>query len=563
MKVKKPKVANNKVGEENQALVKVKSKKAFNKLNKKSKVIEKPKEEYNVEKLQSELSAILSGSFGKKLNKCVEDINAAETVKVTKKKKLLKKTDGDDKKQEVSKSDSSVNTVKPNKKNKVVTQSIEVSENVKNEKLGNKIKKDKPQLKTAVQENETNVERKKFKKEKPVKNKNKASKEIKINKVELINEKLKSKKNKVNNIGNKNENRKLITDKEEDDSKDFKNVKKNKGHLSNKQKTNEKLDNESNNKKVKTELIEKKEEVKVEAEDTTTSSMFPHMENKKAKKKANLMHSNVDSNIDYKRNNVSEKSVDLAKILQDEKKLKLYNMLNEAKTKPVKLAGKRKMAKLPLRERMMEKLKAARFRYLNEQIYTTDGSEAKAMFQSDPAAFKAYHEGFSQQVNRWPINPVDVIIESIKKMSKNLVIADFGCGDAKIAKSVENTVHSFDLVASDDAVTACDMSNVPLENSSVDVAVFCLSLMGTNLQDYIKEANRVLKMGGILKIAEVESRFDKVETFISGISHFGFKKTWNNLANDIFFFIDFKKTANVKGKQLPTVSLKPCLYKKR
>lgn len=39
------------------------------------------------------------------------------------------------------------------------------------------------------------------------------------------------------------------------------------------------------------------------------------------------------------------------------------------------------------------------------------------------------------------------------------------------------------------------MAHVPLENESVDVAVFCLSLMGTNLQDYILEANRVLKIG--------------------------------------------------------------------
>ncbi len=38
-------------------------------------------------------------------------------------------------------------------------------------------------------------------------------------------------------------------------------------------------------------------------------------------------------------------------------------------------------------------------------------------------------------------------------------------------------------------------SSTPLHDSSVDVAVFCLSLMGTNLKDYLKEANRVLKEG--------------------------------------------------------------------
>lgn len=33
----------------------------------------------------------------------------------------------------------------------------------------------------------------------------------------------------------------------------------------------------------------------------------------------------------------------------------------------------------------------------------------------------------------------------------------------------------------------------PLDSSSVDVAVFCLSLMGTDFPSYLQEANRVLK----------------------------------------------------------------------
>lgn len=50
-------------------------------------------------------------------------------------------------------------------------------------------------------------------------------------------------------------------------------------------------------------------------------------------------------------------------------------------------------------------------------------------------------------------------------------------------------------MAAEECVTACDMANVPLEKNSVDVVVFCLSLMGTNLSDYILEANRILKTG--------------------------------------------------------------------
>ena len=55
---------------------------------------------------------------------------------------------------------------------------------------------------------------------------------------------------------------------------------------------------------------------------------------------------------------------------------------------------------------------------------------------------------------------------------------------------------------------------VPLSGGTVDVAVFCLSLMGTNLTDYLKEARRVLKKGdeegrpnaGILKVGEYRKR---------------------------------------------------------
>ena len=43
---------------------------------------------------------------------------------------------------------------------------------------------------------------------------------------------------------------------------------------------------------------------------------------------------------------------------------------------------------------------------------------------------------------------------------KSAIVADFGCGDAKIARSVPNVVHSFDLVALNSHVIACDMRHV-------------------------------------------------------------------------------------------------------
>ena len=61
-------------------------------------------------------------------------------------------------------------------------------------------------------------------------------------------------------------------------------------------------------------------------------------------------------------------------------------------------------------------------------------------------------------------------------------------------------------------VTACDMAHVPLPDRSVDAVVFCLSLMGINLTDYLIEARRVLRRPhGLLKVAEVRSRLEGMQ----------------------------------------------------
>ncbi|XP_015253195.1 PREDICTED: ribosomal RNA-processing protein 8 [Cyprinodon variegatus] len=217
-----------------------------------------------------------------------------------------------------------------------------------------------------------------------------------------------------------------------------------------------------------------------------------------------------------------------------------------------------------LRSRMEQRLEAARFRYINELLYSKSSGEARRMFQQDPQAFWVYHKGYTAQVQRWPANPVNAIISYIQKKPPNLVVADFGCGDCKIARSVKNKVHSFDLAATCELVTVCDMAKVPLDDSSVDIAVFCLSLMGTNLAEFLAEANRVLKMRGILKIAEVASRFDNVDSFISGLTGLGFKMTSKDTENSHFFSFEFVKTRNAPNNVKKFgLELKPCVYKKR
>lgn len=75
-----------------------------------------------------------------------------------------------------------------------------------------------------------------------------------------------------------------------------------------------------------------------------------------------------------------------------------------------------------LRSRMEKRLESARFRYINEVLYSTTSGEAKRMFKHDPDAFWIYHRGYTAQVQRWPANPVDAVISYICQKWDTVII---------------------------------------------------------------------------------------------------------------------------------------------
>jgi ribosomal RNA-processing protein 8 len=181
-----------------------------------------------------------------------------------------------------------------------------------------------------------------------------------------------------------------------------------------------------------------------------------------------------------------------------------------------------------LQQQFQKKLEGARFRSINEELYTSVSSSAFQDFQQNPSKFFDYHKGYREQVaSGWPCNPLDHIITWIQlTQPSSSIVADMGCGEARLASSVSNKVHSYDLVACNESVIACDIANVPLQDASVDIVVFCLSLMGTNINSFLSESNRILKKNGILKIVEVRSRFEDkqgIKAFQSYLKHLGFK----------------------------------------
>jgi ribosomal RNA-processing protein 8 len=212
----------------------------------------------------------------------------------------------------------------------------------------------------------------------------------------------------------------------------------------------------------------------------------------------------------------------------------------------------------PLQASMRQKLISARFRHLNETLYTKPSTHSLDLFQHNPEMFQEYHEGFRRQVEVWPENPVDGYVQLIRQRGKNKShgrgkdrsdegstednksiaalplprtkdvchIADLGCGDAALTQTLDKEkkklklhIHSFDLQNPSPLVTKADIANLPLEDASVDVAIFCLALMGTNWIDFIEEAFRILRWKGELWVAEIKSRFGRVNNKHKRVEH--------------------------------------------
>eukprot|EP00605_Chrysophyceae_sp_TOSAG23-4_P002716 GSChrysophyteH1.ASY1.ANO1.2995.1 assembled CDS len=225
-----------------------------------------------------------------------------------------------------------------------------------------------------------------------------------------------------------------------------------------------------------------------------------------------------------------------------------------------------------LQQKFAKKLEGSRFRVINERLYTTSGDVAFKEFQCEPRLFDVYHEGFRAQAAQWPENPLDAIIGWIRKKHPRATIADMGCGDAREQCS-KNIVHSFDLVSVNSYVTACDIAHTPLADGSVDIVVFCLSLMGTNIGDFLKEAYRILRIGGTIKICEVRSRFegetDGVKKFLRVLKRAGFDlhggithKQRHDGNNKMFFDVEARKSARGCAEDLQ-YRAKACIYKRR
>ena len=189
-------------------------------------------------------------------------------------------------------------------------------------------------------------------------------------------------------------------------------------------------------------------------------------------------------------------------------------------------------------EQRVAQRKFGDFSEMNRRINVAYSQTTHERLKRDPSEWYLYHTLYSESRKGWQEIPYERIAKSLEH-KPNWVIADFGCGEAKLADLLQNKIFCFDHIAINNKVTAVDIAHTPLQDNELDGVVFSLSLMGLNYKDYLKEAHRVTKFSGFLKIAEPISRWaGKRKQLLNEIEEIGF-----HLVKDIeesfqFFYIE-------------------------
>ena len=180
---------------------------------------------------------------------------------------------------------------------------------------------------------------------------------------------------------------------------------------------------------------------------------------------------------------------------------------------------------------------------IHQKASTSSSSHMNEYFRSNPDKWREYHSIREENKKEWVEDPINVIAEKLNK-NRHQVIADLGCGMNQL-KTLVNSYsqwYSFDHYSDDETVIKADISDLRehLQDNSVDAAVFCMSLWGTNYMDYIKESYRYLKSGGIVYIAEPKDKINQSE-LIGGATQIGFEIISIDFERNGKSYIEFKK----------------------
>jgi SAM-dependent methyltransferase/ribosome modulation factor len=141
-------------------------------------------------------------------------------------------------------------------------------------------------------------------------------------------------------------------------------------------------------------------------------------------------------------------------------------------------------------------------------------------FQDTPELWHKYHAISEENEKSFPDEgiPRNCVIKEINEIKgkRTRLVVDMGCGKAHIADHFINDKRfifiNYDHVSCKENVLVQDISNLPLEDHSVEICILCLAMWGSNCRDYVREAYRILESGGKLYIMEPTKRWTNAVT---------------------------------------------------
>jgi len=98
-----------------------------------------------------------------------------------------------------------------------------------------------------------------------------------------------------------------------------------------------------------------------------------------------------------------------------------------------------------------------------------------------------------------------------KQILKKQNVVDLGCGKAHLSeyykKDPRFNFTNIDHISTNSHIIQGDISQLPLDDHSQEMAILCLAMWGSNCKEYLREAHRVLETHGNLYMVEATKRW--------------------------------------------------------
>jgi hypothetical protein len=175
-------------------------------------------------------------------------------------------------------------------------------------------------------------------------------------------------------------------------------------------------------------------------------------------------------------------------------------------------------------EKPPTKRQLSSYQKLTQRMAIQNSKNTNTQFLENPDDWELYHKcrdhsflGYDNQ-SEIPVNKIISYLDT--KKSKRLKILDLGCGRNLIYNHFKNnanfSITGYDHISYNGSI-ACDISNLPVEATTIDICIFSQSLMGSNWKDYINEAIRVLRYNGEMIISESSERHGVILDYIKDL----------------------------------------------